>query len=239
MTSLHGDFETDLAAHDALTACAEALDGLGWRIEDVEADRIVSWADGSEGRGGARIEVQLSGAERSTDVRIQGSDTEAAPLERERLVAYLDQASTAIQAAVERSAPPPGGGSALDAVPLFDQRPRPVQLVTGLIVPFAFGAVAGIFLGVSSAIYWLIQIVALIGGVGAGLEHRTARQGALRGVVGGALYGAGLLVAHAVAGTDAKVKLPDPEVVLIVFTVLFGVLAGALGGWLRRRSLHG
>jgi hypothetical protein len=106
-------------------------------------------------------------------------------------------------------------------------------------VPFAFGAVSGIFLGVSAAIYWVIQIVALIGGVGAGLEHRSPREGAMRGVVGGSLYGAGLLIAHAVAGTDAEVKLPDPAIVLIVFTVLFGVLGGALGGWLRRRSLGG
>jgi hypothetical protein len=234
MTSLHGDFETDLPAPEALTACAEAIDGLGWRVDDVQADRIVSYADG--GGGGARIEVRLSGSEGATDLRIQGSDSVAHPLEAKQIVAYLDQASAAIGAAVE-GASAAANGSPLAAVPLFDERPRPVQIVTGLVVPFAFGAVAGIFLGISAGIYWVIQIVALIGGIGAGLEHRTPREGALRGVVGGTLYGAGLLIAHAVAGTDAEVKLPDPAVVLIVFTVIFGVLAGALGGWLRRRSL--
>lgn len=235
MTSLHGDFETDLPAPEALTACAEALDGLGWRVEDVKADQIVSYA-GSDSEG-ARIEVKLSGSEQATDLRIQGSDSEAHPLDPKQLVAYLDQASAAIGSAVEHAAPAKRG-SVISAVPLFDQRPRAVQIAGALIVPPAFGAVGGIFLGISAAIYWLIQIIALIGGVGAGLEHRTPREGALRGVFGGTLFGAGLLIAHALTGTDAKVKLPDPAVVLIVFTVVIGVLAGALGGWLRRRSME-
>src|SRR3954462_12097950 len=88
--------------------------------------------------------------------------------------------------------------------PLFRERPRPLQLLTALIVPTLFGAVAGIVLGVSAAGYWAIGLVALIGGVLAGVEHTDGWGGAERGLVGGALYGLGLLVAHWIAGTDAQ-----------------------------------
>jgi hypothetical protein len=238
MTSLHGDFETDLPAPEALTACAEALDGLGWRVEDVEVDRIVSFADGQQGRGGARIEVVLSGSERATDVRIQGSDSETQPLPTEHLVAYLNQASAAIQQAVERASAP-RGGSLLDRIELFDERHPALQVFGALILPLLFGALVGVVLGISAGPYWLLQLVAFVGGIGAGLEHRTPRQGALRGVVGGGLFGAGLLIAHAIADNGTEVKLPDPPVILVAFTILGGVIGGLIGGRLRRRSLGG
>ncbi len=125
----------------------------------------------------------------------------------------------------------------LAKVPLFDARPRTVQIVTALIVPAVFGAFAGLVLGISAAAYWVIQAIALVGAVLAGLEHRNEREGALRGLIGGALFGACLLIAHAVAGSDETVKLPDFEPVLVVFTILFGVLGGVLGGRLRRKAL--
>ena len=87
--------------------------------------------------------------------------------------------------------------------PLFRERPRSAQVLLGLVVPFVFGAVAGILLGVSAGAYWAIGAVAAIGGVLAGFEHADGWDGADRGLVGGTLYGTGLLVAHAIAGTDA------------------------------------
>jgi hypothetical protein len=124
----------------------------------------------------------------------------------------------------------------LENVPLFDERSREVQIATAVVVPAVFGAVAGIVLDISAAGYWVIQVVALIGAVLAGLEHRNGREGALRGLVGGALYGTLLLIAHAVGGSDETVELPDFAPVLVVFTILFGALGSALGGWLRGRA---
>jgi hypothetical protein len=118
--------------------------------------------------------------------------------------------------------------------PLFRDRPRSVQVLTGLVVPTVFGAVTGVVLGLTAAGYWAISLVALAGGVLAGFEHSNGWEGADRGVVGGALFGTGLLVAHAIAGTDAHVSLPGFAPILAVFTAIIGTLAGALGGRLRR-----
>jgi hypothetical protein len=117
---------------------------------------------------------------------------------------------------------------------LLRDRPRSLQIVLGGVVPFAIGAVAGILLGVSAGAYYAVGVVAAIGGVLAGFEHRDGWGGADRGLAGGALFGTFLLIAHAVAGGDAKVALPEIQPVLVVFTAIVGMFAGALGGRLRR-----
>lgn len=117
---------------------------------------------------------------------------------------------------------------------LFRDRPRAVQVVLGGVVPLAIGALAGIMLGVAAAAYWAVGIIAAVGGILAGFEHRDGWGGADRGLVGGALYGIGLLVAHAIAGTDATVSLGSFPPLLAVFTAIIGMLLGALGGRLGR-----
>jgi hypothetical protein len=126
----------------------------------------------------------------------------------------------------------------MQSAPLFRERSRSVQLITGLIVPTVFGAIAGIVLGISAAAYWAIGLAALAGGVLAGFEHANGWDGADRGLVGGALYGSGLLIAHWIAGTEAQVSLPGFAPILAVFTAVIGMLAGALGGRLRRAALE-
>ncbi|HEV3228311.1 MAG TPA: hypothetical protein VGY97_02460 [Solirubrobacteraceae bacterium] len=118
--------------------------------------------------------------------------------------------------------------------PLFRDRPLPVQVILGGVVPAAFGAVVGLLLGVSAAAYWGIQIVAVAGGILAGFEHRDGWGGADRGLVGGALFGTFLLVAHELSGTHATVALPSFPPMLAVFTAIIGMLLGALGGRLGR-----
>ena len=238
MTKLSGEFQTDLGAPDALVACAQAIDGLGWRIESVEGDRIVSYAESGSTPDPPRIEVVVSNSTHATDLRIIGTDTDANPLETDELVAELNRARDAIKASVESADDAAGQDSPLAKVPLFHERPRVVQIITAVIVPAVFGAVAGVVLGISAAGYWAIQVVALIGAVLAGLEHPNGREGARRGLVGGTLFGTFLLIAHAVAGTDETVMLPDFAPILVVFTALIGVLASALGGRLRGRSLR-
>jgi len=118
--------------------------------------------------------------------------------------------------------------------PLFRDRPRPVQVVLGGVVPFAIGALAGIMVGISAGAYWAVGVVAAVGGGLAGLEHRDGWGGADRGVVGGGLYGIGLLAAHGIAGTDAKVSLGSFPPLLAVVTAIIGMLLGALGGRISR-----
>ena len=122
----------------------------------------------------------------------------------------------------------------MHAPPLFRDRPRPVQIVLGGVIPFAFGVVVGVVLGVSSTGYWGLAALAGVGGFVAGFEHQDGWGGADRGLVGGALFGAGILIAHAIAGTHAKVSLGSFPPLLIVIDATAGIFLGALGGRLAR-----
>jgi ABC-type branched-subunit amino acid transport system permease subunit len=117
---------------------------------------------------------------------------------------------------------------------LFRDRPRPVQIVLGGVVPAVFGAIAGVLVGESTSAYWVIAALVTVGGVIAGFEHQDGWGGADRGLVGGAVYGTSLLVAHAIAGTHAKVSLGSFPPLLAVVTAIIGMLLGALGGRIAR-----
>ncbi|MEA2391520.1 MAG: hypothetical protein QOK31_1629 [Solirubrobacteraceae bacterium] len=118
----------------------------------------------------------------------------------------------------------------MNAPTLFRDRSRPVQVVIGGVVPALIRVAAGVLLGVSSGGYWAIAALAAIGGVVAGFEHLNGWGGADRGFFGGAIYGASLLITHAIAGTHAKVSLGSFPPFLVVITAIVGMLLGALGG---------
>ncbi len=118
---------------------------------------------------------------------------------------------------------------------LLRDRTREAQIVLARVVPFAFGALVGIALGISAGLYWGLLALAAVGGVLAGLEHEDARGGARRGVIGGALFAAGLLIAHALTGADEKASLGSVPLLLIPIDAVIGMGLGALGGWLRSR----
>ena len=117
---------------------------------------------------------------------------------------------------------------ALTPVP-FDERSRPAQVVLVGILPAALGAIAGVMLGISSGAYWAVGAIAAIGGFLAGFEHSDLRGAARRGAVAGAIYGAALLIAHAIAGTDAKVSLGSFPAFLVVITALIGAALAIFG----------
>jgi hypothetical protein len=119
--------------------------------------------------------------------------------------------------------------------PLFSSHPEGGQYALAFGPPILFGAFCGWILGVSEAVYLLLNLVAGVGGFVAGLEHVSAREGALRGLCGGLLFGTFVLVGHELSGLDAKAALPHPEVLLLILTVGLGVLLGALGGRTRAR----
>jgi hypothetical protein len=122
----------------------------------------------------------------------------------------------------------------MQAPPLFRDRPRPIQIALGGVVPFVFGAIVGVMIGVSATAYWGLAVLAGLGAILAGFEHQDGWGGADRGLVGGALFGAGVLIAHAISGTHAKVSLGSFPPLLIVIDAIAGMLLGALGGRLGR-----
>ena len=111
----------------------------------------------------------------------------------------------------------------------FSDRSQPIQILLAGILPALLGAIAGILLGVSAGAYWAVGVVAIIGGFLAGFEHPDARSAAIRGLVGGLIYGIALLIAHAVAGTHAKVSLGSAPPLLAVITAIIGLALASCG----------
>jgi hypothetical protein len=105
------------------------------------------------------------------------------------------------------------------------------------LVPAAFGAICGYLLGVNKTAYLVLSLLAIAGGYIAGQEHDGAREGAIRGLVGGAIFGAAILLVHEATGKTAKADIPDPKIILVGITTVAGVILGALGG--RRRANAG
>jgi NO-binding membrane sensor protein with MHYT domain len=119
---------------------------------------------------------------------------------------------------------------------MLSERPRGVQIVLAAVVPFVFGAVVGVALGTSAGLYWGLSALAAVGGVLAGLEHEDVRSGARRGLLGGALFAAGILIVHAIGGAEEKVSLGSFPPLLIVIDAVIGMLLGMLGARLGRRK---
>ena len=122
----------------------------------------------------------------------------------------------------------------MHAPPLFRDRPRSIHILLWGVVPLAFGAVVGIALGISAGAYWGLSVLAGLGAILAGFEHQDGWGGADRGLVGGAIFGAGILIAYAIAGTHAKVSLGSFPPLLIAIDAIAGMLLGALGGRIGR-----
>jgi hypothetical protein len=117
---------------------------------------------------------------------------------------------------------------------MFRDRERPAQVVLGGVIPAIAGAVAGVLVGVSSGAYWGYAAFIAIATIVGGFEHQDGWGGADRGLVAGFVYGVGLLLAHLIAGTHAKVSLGSFPPLLAVITAIAGMLLSAAGGRLAR-----
>lgn len=124
---------------------------------------------------------------------------------------------------------------------LLRDRAENTQVMLAVVLPLLFGAVVGVVLGTSASLYWILLGVASIAALLSGLEHLEVREAAGRGAVAGAMFGLGILAAHQLAGTDAKVSLGSFPPALIVIDAVAGALLAALGCWLsgRRRTKPG
>ncbi len=116
----------------------------------------------------------------------------------------------------------------------FETRPRCQQLLGVALPAFGLGFMVGIALGLSAIVYVVLLVVAGLGGIAAGMEHRRAGIAALRGLIGGAIFGAGLLVGHWVLGRGATIALPSPEALEVLITAVASVPLALLGVALRR-----
>jgi hypothetical protein len=122
--------------------------------------------------------------------------------------------------------------------PLFSEMPRAAQILLGVLIPAAYGAITGYFLGESEAVYLVLSVIGIVGGIGAGFDHVGAKAGAKRGIVAGSLFGGFILIAYELRGEPAKADLPEPAILLIVLTTVLAVAFAALGGWLRQRAIR-
>jgi len=119
--------------------------------------------------------------------------------------------------------------------PLLRARSFVAQVVLAVVLPIAFGALCGAMLGSSAPLFNALMLLAGLGGIGAGFEHHGARDGVVRGLVGGALFTGALLVGFTVHGEPPRMPLPLPLAAMAVIYAATGMPLGALGGWLRRR----
>jgi hypothetical protein len=111
-----------------------------------------------------------------------------------------------------------------------------VQIVLAVVIPVVYGAVCGAVLGASQLGFNLLMLAATIGGVLGGFDHAGAREGVVRGLVGGVLFAAALLASFEVRGLPALTPLPAAMPIMAVIYAVSGMPLGALGGWLRGRS---
>jgi hypothetical protein len=119
-------------------------------------------------------------------------------------------------------------------------RSLPAQIVVAVVVPLAFGALCGYLLGVSEIAYVaLAGPVAILGGYLAGMEHKGAGEGALRGLWGGLLFGGAILLVSEATGKEPKADLPDPKILLVALTAGLGAVLGAFGGRRTQRTESG
>jgi hypothetical protein len=123
-------------------------------------------------------------------------------------------------------------------VPQWAEMSPARRVFEALILPTAFGVLCGLALGVSAVLYLVGVALSLLGGIGGGAQYATRRDALLRGLVAGTLFGLGILLGFELGGEDeAKVELPHPHIVLLVFTVVPSLFLHWLGWRLRPRLL--
>src|SRR4051812_49847972 len=133
----------------------------------------------------------------------------------------------------------------------FAHLPRAIQFQMAVIGPLLLGLVCGFFLGINAVAYWVVSIAGVLGGLAGGMDFGGAatapapargagrdprREAAARGLLGGSLFGVGVLVAHAASGDPAHAPPPPFPPLFIVFSGVIGMLLAYLGARLTARG---
>ena len=123
-------------------------------------------------------------------------------------------------------------------VPQWAEMSPARRLFEGALLPLAFGLLCGLALGISEPLYLIGVVLALLGGIGGGAQYARRNDALLRGLVAGTLFGVGILLGFELGGeAEPKVELPDPHIVLLVFTIVPSLPLHWLGWRLRPRLL--
>ena len=123
-------------------------------------------------------------------------------------------------------------------VPQWEEMSPGRRFLEALFLPSGFGLLCGLALGVSAPLYLVGVVLSLFGGTGGGAQYSRRRDALLRGLVAGALFGAFILLGFELGGeAEAKVDLPHPHAVLLIFTVVPSLFLHWLGWRLRPRLL--
>jgi hypothetical protein len=215
------------AAHQALLANGHDPELIRVRGLGV-GPRLLQWTT-----AGRREVKELSGQK---VVPVLVTDEHEVIVESQAIVEWAETHPRKSKRVAPSSPPSSPTPTITRAVPLFSSRPRLIQ--AGLVIggPVVFGALCGLLLGASKAAYLVATVLSIAGGFFAGFEHRSAREGAIRGAVGGSLFGSFIPIAHQIDGHRATAALPHPEILLVAITLAFGALLGAFGGHTRRRT---
>ena len=120
--------------------------------------------------------------------------------------------------------------------PLLLDRPFPLQVVLAIVVPVLFGLLAGYLLGVSEPAYLVVSLLGVLGGIAAGYDHLGSREGLVRGIIGGLLFGVAIVAGHSLFDQQATTHVPEPQLILAAITTVLGALFGAWGGSLRAKA---
>ena len=125
-------------------------------------------------------------------------------------------------------------------IPHWGELSTPRRVWEAVVLPIGWGVVCGLLLAVSAPLYLLGTLFGILGGIGAGAQHASRREALLRGLAGGTLFGLAILAGFELSGSDdATVELPDPEIVLLAFTVLPAFPLHWLGWRLRHGRADG
>ena len=121
------------------------------------------------------------------------------------------------------------------APPLLLERPVGAQIGIAVGGALVLGIICGILAMVTEPGYIVVSLLAILGGIGAGYDHPTGDEGAVRGFCGGLVFGTAIITTVAVASGKPEANLPHPHFTLVIVTTVLGILFGAIGGWLRGR----
>jgi hypothetical protein len=119
--------------------------------------------------------------------------------------------------------------------PLLSERPPVLRVIFAYILPVVGGFLTGAMLGVSAAAWVIANVIATVGGFGAGFDHETSAESARRGAIGGALFGLSLVLADALVVDGRAAKIAEPAILQAVVTTIAGTLLALAGTTVRTR----
>jgi hypothetical protein len=122
--------------------------------------------------------------------------------------------------------------------PLLSERAPAVRSVLLYVLPVVGGLAGGATLGLAVWAWVLANVIATVGGFGAGLEHDDLGGAARRGATGGVLFGLGIVIADALVDNDRVAKLASPAILQVLVTGIAGTLLALAGATLRARVVR-